>query len=388
MKLNLKMKQSTYQIIGALLFIYFANSIQAKYAQLDLEITPVDRLVKNLEAQVKAIPKDVRLRFNLARVHGMAFASKATDTFIWSGREDQGVWFDYEPKHVPFRLLKTDDAAKAKAAKAHLKLAIQRYKEVLELDPKHLSANLGYGWCLQQAGKEKKAIAQYRKTIEIGWAVEKEIDEVGPGWRSVVAETTDYLTPFLDPEKDKEELATLKRRIEHMKDINRFITPIAVPLSDGLEVADLMDLKARVSFDADGSGKGGNWSWITQDAAWLVYDLKGNGQVTSGLQLFGSVTFWLFWNDGYEALATLDDNADGQLSGAELQHLALWRDANGNGVSEPGELTSLGKAGIVSLSCRRQSHDSPHCKAFSPKGMTLEDGTIRPTYDLILYSKK
>jgi hypothetical protein len=84
----------------------------------------------------------------------------------------------------------------------------------------------------------------------------------------------------------------------------------------------------------------------------------------------------------------LDDNADGRLTGDELRHLALWRDANGNGVSEPGELTSLSDAGIVSLSCRRQSHDSPHCKAFSPKGMTLRNGTIRPTYDLILYPRR
>jgi tetratricopeptide (TPR) repeat protein len=166
----------------------------------------------------------------------------------------------YEPKHIPFRLAKTDDAAKSKAAKAHLKLAIQRYKEVLELDPKHLSANWGYGWCLQQAGKEEKAIAQYRKTIEIGWEKEKEKRFAGPGWYSVVAEATDYLPPFLDPQKDKKELATLKRRIEHMKRLGRAITPIAVPLSDDLDVADLVDLNARVPFDADGSGERGNWS--------------------------------------------------------------------------------------------------------------------------------
>jgi len=87
-------------------------------------------------------------------------------------------------------------------------------------------------------------------------------------------------------------------------------------------------------------------------------------------------------------LTTLDDNTDGQLDGAELRHLALWRDANGNGISEPGELTSLTDAGIASLSCKRQSHASPHCKVFSPKGMTLRNGTTRPTYDLILYPRK
>tara|TARA_Y100000588_G_scaffold255619_1_gene270185 strand:+ start:123 stop:374 length:252 start_codon:yes stop_codon:yes gene_type:complete len=83
-------------------------------------------------------------------------------------------------------------------------------------------------------------------------------------------------------------------------------------------------------------------------------------------------------------LTTLDDNTDGQLDGAELRHLALWRDANGNGISESGELTSLTDAGIASLSSRA----SPHCKVFFPKGMTLRNGTTRPTSDLILYPRK
>ena len=404
------MKKSKYLARSVLFSLSFTNSLQADYALADLVKIPVDRLVKNLEALVDKKPKDVRLRFNLARVHAMAFASKTEETLVQKDpfgpriEVERGVWFGYEPRHVPFQLVKTADAAKVKAAKAHLKLAIQRYKEVLELDTKHLSANLGYGWCLQQGGKKKEAIAQYRKTIEVGWKDEKplprEVNELddqllarslpfrGPSWYSVVVEAAAYLTPLLDPEKDREELVILKKRVAIMSQISRAITPIAVPLSEGLKVADLTDLGARVSFDADGSGKGGNWSWITRDAAWLVFDLKGDGQVTSGLQLFGSVTFWLFWNDGYEALDTLDDNADGQLSGAELQHLALWRDANGNGISEPGELTSLGKAGITSLSCRRQSHASPHCKVFSPHGMTLRNGTTRPTYDLILYPRK
>ena len=28
--------------------------------------------------------------------------------------------------------------------------------------------------------------------------------------------------------------------------------------------------------------------------------------MTSALQLFGSVTYWMFWDHGYQALATLD----------------------------------------------------------------------------------
>ena len=76
-------------------------------------------------------------------------------------------------------------------------------------------------------------------------------------------------------------------------------------------------------------------------AGWLVYDADGGSCITSALQWFGNVTFWLFWPNRYAALAALDDNHDGELAGGEIAHLAIWRDANMNGVSEPGEVLPL-----------------------------------------------
>ena len=87
------MKPFLYLPLAVLLSFHFVSSAQARYIRPDLEATPVDRLVKNLEAQVKAKPKDVRLRFNLARVHGMAFASKTDQTQIWRGGEARGGFF-------------------------------------------------------------------------------------------------------------------------------------------------------------------------------------------------------------------------------------------------------------------------------------------------------
>jgi hypothetical protein len=43
-------------------------------------------------------------------------------------------------------------------------------------------------------------------------------------------------------------------------------------------------------------------------------------------QLFGSRTWWIFFRDGYEALSVLDDNRDGQLTGAEMEGIAVWVD--------------------------------------------------------------
>ena len=257
------------------------------------------------------------------------------------------------------------------------------------MDPKHLSAQLGYGWCLEQAGQKAEAIAQYKKTIELGWAKEKDLRFAGLGWHSVVAEAAGYLPPLLDPEKDAAELATLKQRVAQVRRVRRPVTPLAVPMADGLSAADMVDRAARVRFDADGSGEQKNWSWLSRDAAWLVYDQKQTGRVTSALQLFGNVTFWLFWENGYQALATLDDNADGQLTGAELRHLALWRDANANGISDSGEVTSLITEGIVELSCKyTEKNQSDNYRAMSPNGVKFSDGRIRRTFDIILHPQK
>ena len=159
----------------------------------------------------------------------------------------------------------------------------------------------------------------------------------------------------------------------------RAITPILVALKEAADLQDLTDPEAAVAFDLDGSGLDRRWGWITPEAAWLVYDPEGTGRITSGLQLFGNVTFWVFWKNGYDALSALDDNRDGVLAGAELAGLALWQDINSNGKSDPGEIRPLAEVGIASLSCECFEHESGILH--NPTGAMFRDGTVRPTYD-------
>jgi hypothetical protein len=131
------------------------------------------------------------------------------------------------------------------------------------------------------------------------------------------------------------------------------------------------------------------WTWINPRAAWLVYDPNRTGKVDSALSMFGNVTFWLFWETGYDALAALDDNGDGVLSGKELDGLALWHDANGNGVCDPGEVKPLSEYGIVALSCKYERDPKhPDRIAFSKVGVMFKDGRTRPTFDLVLHPAK
>src|SRR5205085_4329163 len=112
----------------------------------------------------------------------------------------------------------------------------------------------------------------------------------------------------------------------------RWATPILVPVTKAVALHELVDANAAVTFDLDGSGLPRQCGWLTPKAAWLVFDADGQGRITSALQMFGNVTFWIFWRDGYDALRSLDDNHDGVLSGVELRGLALWHDRNSNGI--------------------------------------------------------
>jgi hypothetical protein len=97
----------------------------------------------------------------------------------------------------------------------------------------------------------------------------------------------------------------------------------------------------------------------------------------------------MFWETGYNALAALDDNRDGTLSGDELKGLAVWHDANGDGVSDPGEVRTLASCGITALSCKYERDAShPDNIAFSKAGVTFRDGRTRPTFDIILQPAK
>ena len=96
----------------------------------------------------------------------------------------------------------------------------------------------------------------------------------------------------------------------------------------------------------------------------------------------------MFWKTGYDALAALDDNHDGQLTGSELDGLALWQDVNGDGISDPGEVRSLADCGIVAISCEREIlAGHPDRIVYSPKGVTFKDGTTRPRFDLVLRAR-
>lgn len=363
------------------------TAMSAMFRGVETKKVPVQRLAENIERQLTQKPDDIELRLNLARLYAMAYAQKVTEFAARStGGDNLQAWFGAVPPYVPGPVKSVSNPEVEQRAAADLSRAISTYEDVVKRAPENFVAHLGLAWALEQAGRSAEAVSEYRKVVTLAWPVEQKSKGLTGSYnKPATAEAAERLRALLDPARDAQELASLREKVRELERQPRAITPIAIPL--GVDVSAPLDRDARVIFDADGSGIPRRWTWIDKNAGWLVYDADGTGEITSALQWFGSVTFWLFWSNGYHALGALDDDGDGELRGEELRNLAIWHDRNQNGVSEKREVRSLAAHSIAALSCTYQSGDGVDVAAYSPRGALFADGTTRPSYDVILRSR-
>ena len=132
----------------------------------------------------------------------------------------------------------------------------------------------------------------------------------------------------------------------------RPVDPLMLDLDgDGLE---LLRADGKVLFDHDADGIRTGTGWIGADDGILVRDLDADGLIGSGRELFGIDTLKHDGSnavDGFDALADLDTNADGQLTAADLawSQVQVWRDLDRDGLSAAGELFGLGALGITRI---------------------------------------
>lgn len=121
------------------------------------------------------------------------------------------------------------------------------------------------------------------------------------------------------------------------------------------------------------------WEWVGPKSGILVWNPTGDELLQpTGADLFGNVTWFGNWNDGYEPLALLDANKDGHLSGGELDGLSIWLDANTDAIVQPGEMRKAADS-IVSISVHpRRSGDG---NAEVQDGVTTRDNKTHNTRD-------
>lgn len=148
------------------------------------------------------------------------------------------------------------------------------------------------------------------------------------------------------------------------------VSPIGLDL-DGSGAVERIDGEFAFDFDADGSTEVAS-EWFAPTEGILV-DTTIGGEI-SGAHLFGDQGG--LYANGYEKLAaTRDLDGDGVVSGAELDGLVLWVDADSDAKLDAGETTTLAQHGIVSLSTSQVDMVST---------AALADGSTMMTEDLWL----
>ena len=364
-------------------------SLTAIFIRKETERVPISRVVGNLERELAKDPRSIETLLNLARLHGMAYALKTEETDLprsdVNGTSTSWSFSAAPMRNVPSEVRTAENARAEELAADHLKQSLDYYRQALEIEPSNLMVLLGYGWALEQSRDAAAAIARYRELIAQAWKSEQAKTRAGLREEFFTEEAAGRLIALLDPAADATEIRELERRRNYLQKLPRPVTPIAVPLREDVPARAIADDSAHVRFDADGTGFRREWSWIGRDAGWLVYDAGDKGDITSALQLFGSVTFWLFWENGYSALAALDDDGDHELAGLELQHLSIWDDRDRNGRSDAGEVLPLAAYDIVAVNCRFVPGDGRTFAALSPRGVRFSSGATRPTYDVLLH---
>lgn len=261
-------------------------------------------------------------------------------------------------------------------AAQRLSHARNHYRQAVRLDPRNLRARLGLAYAYDRMHQQNFARRELREILKRGLP---RLSRANSEWEdhAVLTEAAAHFEHLATTESDRRRMQRLRQRLEASQPI-RYVTPILVPMRDA-PFAALVNDSSPVAFDFAGTGDTRAQGWLTPDAAWLVWDPDWRGEVRSGFDLIGQRTWAVFWRDGFEALRALDDNRDGELTGAELGGLSLWRDANSNGISDPGEVTPVIVHGIVGLAVRGAQTRRDLITAAD--GVRFEDGTRRPLYD-------
>lgn len=123
------------------------------------------------------------------------------------------------------------------------------------------------------------------------------------------------------------------------------ISPLVFDLDgDGLDLIHLDQSTAY--FDLNENGFAEHTAWISGDDGFLVHDVNGNGIIDDLSELFGGMEV-----DGFTTLSQKDDNGDGIIDqqDAVFADLKVWRDFNGDGLTNAGELSGLANNGIVNI---------------------------------------
>ena len=363
---------------------------------------PIDRALENVSQQ-RDMPEDRRESI-LARLNLLAWARNDADFYYHRSNEEIYGPSAHPCPAPPYQVQPTapiepgdlcsgglgsiaywgagvmppaPSATANAAALTRLDAARSHYARAVELTPNDLWMRLGYAYTLDQQGRDDEARAQLRAITRIG---QKQLAHrsVQEDQVTVLREAATQLEHLATSRSDRRALRRMRARLDRVDVIPPPISPIVVPLVDA-RFDELVDYASSVGWNFSGQQVAPPRGWLRDNAAWLVWDPNRRAHITSGFDMIGERAWGVFWRDGFEALRALDDNRDGELTGGELGGLALWRDENGDGVSQADEVRALSAYGVQALATSAESTRPGLLTA--PNGVQFDDGRMRPLYD-------
>jgi hypothetical protein len=142
-------------------------------------------------------------------------------------------------------------------------------------------------------------------------------------------------------------------------------------------------------FDMNGDGSPDEQGWTSRSDGFLVIDRNNNGLIDNASELSMLVEDPLA-KSSMAALARLDSNGDKLLDAkdARFGELRIWVDANGNGITDAGELKTLTDLGIQSIGLdarnRSDSVRPGQNLLISTATYTMTNGMVRTVGDAAL----
>lgn len=122
----------------------------------------------------------------------------------------------------------------------------------------------------------------------------------------------------------------------------------------------LVDWKNKIDFDVDGDGTVDRTEWMKEGSGdgFVVLDADGDGKI-NGRELMNETGLDGEQNkyaSGWDkAKDVFDTDGDGILKGDELANVKIWKDANGDGVTDEGELVGVADLGITEINTNKGS---------------------------------
>jgi hypothetical protein len=412
-------RQST-ALLGAGVILWLLGLDSARAIPVPPEPIPVSRLVASLTDRISKNPDDVQAVFTLGRVHYFAFSGTTDSVNVVRFREESAVPTLYDFLGERGRGM----AARARATRPvteaerllHLKNALTYLSRAVSMKQTRPVVEDGrYELCLACALEEGARFAPMvgpiagiaptptawtdAAILNYGLAFDRAVERDSQiksrpafGLSTLVSYETARSYQRLVRARDATPTAAEQSRLDRMVrflDAMKGLPPGAVtPLVFAIDrKADLPGLLSTrtVAFDLNGSNLPQQYAWVRSDTGILVWDPERSGRITSGRQLFGSVTWWMFWDDAYQVLRVLDDDGNGWVEGPELAGLALWFDRDEDALSDAGEVIPIEATPIAAIATHAagRTGDAP----MNAAGLRLVHGGLLPTYDWIAIPK-